>query len=315
MTALATNRRIRRLALAAVLALGLVAAGCGDDDDSESAEETRDTDETSTTEETAAQEPTAMPVTLTESAVQGLPDEVPAGLVDVTVTDETEGAGGEVNFARVEQGTTEEEFPAALEPVFEGGPFPDFFLNNAGAIERSTLALDAGSYIVWFDRASNLERESTQEDIVTASLEVTEGEDGAELPEADGSVTGTDYDFEVDVAAGPAQVNFLNESEEQFHHVVLVDFGTNDRQVVEDNLPAILESEDPSSLPEGIDGEQIDFEFGSSGVFGPGSAGTFEADFEEGTTYAALCFIQDRAGSAPHAVQHDMYEVFQVPAS
>jgi hypothetical protein len=32
----------------------------------------------------------------------------------------------------------------------------------------------------------------------------------------------------------------------------------------------------------------------TSGVFGPGGSGMFEAPFEAGHTYAALCFISDR---------------------
>ena len=35
---------------------------------------------------------------------------------------------------------------------------------------------------------------------------------------------------------------------------------------------------------------------------------------EEGHTYVALCFIQDRDGGAPHAIAHQMYDVFQVGA-
>ena len=33
---------------------------------------------------------------------------------------------------------------------------------------------------------------------------------------------------------------------------------------------------------------------------------------EAGHTYVALCFIADREGGAPHAMEHDMYEVFEV---
>ncbi len=51
--------------------------------------------------------------------------------------------------------------------------------------------------------------------------------------------------------------------------------------------------------PTGIDGSQITFEFAFSPVFGPGGSGTFEAPFEEGHTYAALCFISDREGGLP----------------
>lgn len=64
--------------------------------------------------------------------------------------------------------------------------------------------------------------------------------------------------------------------------------------------------------PAGINMSQVIFEFASSGVFGPDASGTFEAPFEAGHTYAALCFIQDREGGAPDAIQHDMYDVFTV---
>ena len=115
---------------------------------------------------------TPVEVMLTDSSIDGLPTELTAGLVDVTVTDETEAAGGEINFTRVEPGTDQEAFVAGLVPVFEGGPFPDFFLNNAGVVGASTIALDEGEYLVWIDLASNLDRTSTAEDIITAPLTV-----------------------------------------------------------------------------------------------------------------------------------------------
>ena len=197
-------------------------------------------------------------------------------------------------------------------PIFEGGPFPDYWLGNAGVVDRSLVTLDAGEYIVWIDLASDLDRTSTEDDIVTATLTVGDGDDDATLPDADRTITAEDYSFEVDVTAGPGTINFANTGPEQFHHALLVDFGTNDVATIEENLPAILEAEDPDDLPEGVDGEDIDFEFAVSGVFGPGSAGTFEADFQAGNTYAVLCFIQDRSGGAPHAIQNDMYSVFAV---
>jgi len=152
------------------------------------------------------------------------------------------------------------------------------------------------------------------------------------------ATTLADYEFEVDVAAGGSTVTFVNEGQE-FHHVVIVDFGTNDPEVVEENLLALLTGGPETSAPEesmpvesmpvgsmpvesmpvgsmplgpeGIDMSQINFDFALSGVFGTGSSGTFEATFEPGRIYVALCFITDRAG-APHAIQYDMYDVFTV---
>jgi hypothetical protein len=305
-------RRAPRLLVASVLALALTsAAACGDDDDPEASDDTT-SERTDQTE--ASAEPTALDITLTETAIEGAAEEIPSGLVELTITDETEGAGGEVSITHVEEGTDSTEFVSGLTPVFDGGAFPAYFLNNAGVTGSGTVVLEPGEYIVWFDKASELDRPSTADDIVTAPLTVTEGDDAAELPAADGTVTSTDYEFAVDVTAGASTVNFVNESQEQFHNVEIVDFGANDPQVIEDNLQAILEAEDPNSLPPGVDGSQINFDFGGSGVFGPGGAGTFDLTFEEGNTYVGLCFIQDRDGGASHAEEHDMYEVFRVDA-
>jgi hypothetical protein len=94
-----------------------------------------------------------------------------------------------------------------------------------------------------------------------------------------------------------------------------MDFGTNDPDVVEDEFMSLLESEgDPSAMGDSeLDMDQVDFEFGGSGVFGPdGAAGTFDASFQDGNTYVVVCFIQDRTGGPPHAIAYDMWQVFQV---
>ena len=135
------------------------------------------------------------------------------------------------------------------------------------------------------------------------------------IPATDGgSIRAGDYLFDADLTGAGSTVTFTNSSDNQFHHVVVLDFGTNDPALVEENLPAIVESEGEGPPPEGIDVEQVNFEFAVSPVFGPGSSGTFEAPFEEGHTYAVMCFIQDRDGGLPHAYQHQMYDVFQVGA-
>ena len=92
-----------------------------------------------------------------------------------------------------------------------------------------------------------------------------------------------------------------------------MDFGTNDpSRSSRRTSRRFLESEEDAPPPEGIDMEQVNFDFASSPIFGPGSSGTFEAPFEAGHTYVALCFIHDREGGLPHAFQHGMYDVFQV---
>jgi hypothetical protein len=254
---------------------------------------------------TAPAEIQPVALTLTATSIDGLPDDLVAGLVDVTVTDE---AGREVDFSRVEPGTDPAAFVTDLASVTnEGKPFPDYFLNNAGAIGHSLLTLDEGEYVVWTEPAEE------GGDFITATLTVGAGDDDAVIPPTDGgSIRGGDYLFNPSVTGAGTTVTFTNSSDNQFHHVIVMDWGTNDPALVEEFLPAFIESDGEAAPPESIDIEQVNFDFASSGVFGPGSSGTFEAPFEAGHTYAVMCFISDREGGLPHAIQHHMYDVFQV---
>ena len=145
-------------------------------------------------------------------------------------------------------------------PSLRGGPFPDFFLNNAGAVGHTITTLDAGEYIVWAELASD--DEDAPGEIIAVPLTVGEGDDDAVIPATDGgSIRAGDYLFDADVTAGGTSVTFTNSSDNQFHHVALMDFGTNDPALVEEILPAFLESEEDAPPPEGIDMEQVNPDF------------------------------------------------------
>lgn len=288
-------------------ALLLAAAACSDDEDGGGVATT-----------TVAQGPTEIEVTLTADGFEGMPSELPAGLVEVTVVNES-GDSASLDITRVPDGTTEDEFVVGLQPLLQGGPFPDLFQTNAGFqtdggdTQPYTLVLEEGEHIVWYELATAGDTEETAEPgVVTAELTVTAGDDDAELPDAEGEIIARDHEFEATLD-GPGTINFRNEGPQQFHHAVLMDFGTNDPAAVEEAFPSILESEgDPSPIEgaEDLDMDEVDFEFGGSGVFGPdGAAGTFEADIVPGHTYVLACFLQDRTGGPPHAIAHDMWEV------
>ena len=138
---------------------------------------------------TAPAEIQSVALTLTETSIDGLPDDLVAGLVDVTVTDE---AGREVDFSRVEPGTDPAAFVTDLASVTnEGKPFPDYFLNNSGAVGHSMLTLDEGEYVVWTEPAEE------GGDFITAALTVGAGDDDAVIPPTDGgSIRAGDYLFD-----------------------------------------------------------------------------------------------------------------------
>lgn len=294
------TRPIRARALgAAFLAGTLLIAACGDDDD------------TATGVDDGG-EPTALTLTLDDDGLTGLPDSFAGGAVEVTLTLEGTREFASVDFSKVDDGTTAEQFAEDILTVFEGNPFPEYVRNGAGveavqgAATTSTILLEPGTHVVWHDGAPG-EDEDAPPEIIATVVEVTSG--GGDLPDGDGTITARDYGFDVDVS-GPGTLVFRNDGPVQFHHAVLMDFGTNEPAAVEAALPALMESEGEGPPPDGIDMEQVDFEFGGSAVFGPGLGGTFEADVVEGNTYAVVCFISDRSGGPPHVFAHDMFEVF-----
>lgn len=304
-----------RMFLVGVVATMIIAAACGNDDGDDASTTTRAAATTTTAgTEVAAQ---VLDLAASEEGLTGLPAEIGAGVVTVrlTVSEALDSPDFELDFTRVAEGTSEEDFEAGLVPLLEGGPFPDFLLDNAGVgVGEFSIELEEGLHIVWFELGSGEDEgeDAAPPEIVTTTLTVT-GEAGGELPETGGTITATDYAFDVDVVAGDS-FTFVNQSRAQFHHAILLDFGTLDPATVEENLPAFIASEEGEEPPPAF--ADLDFESlfagGGSGVFGPGSAGTAMANLESGSTYAVVCFIQDRTGGPPHVVGHDMFEVFQV---
>jgi hypothetical protein len=249
---------------------------------------------------------TATQVTVTVNGDSiSVPSEIDAGVVEVTITGEMN-VGDEVDFTKVTAGTTEEQFIEGMLGVVEGGPFPDFFEGNAGVVAGPvpmSVTLEPGAYFVWTEGG---------EDLVTGEVTVT-GEAGGELPDTDGIITVRDYSFDVDVSAGDTYT-FKNEAANESHHAVLINFGDLDPALVEENLPAFIQADENTPPPDAF--AEVDFDnafIPGSGVFSPGFSGTFSTTLESGNTYVIACFIQDRAGSAPHVFAYDMFDAFQVP--
>lgn len=312
-----------RRALAACAVVGLLAAACGDDDGGPASSgepvpptTVAETDAEGAEGEAASETPAELTVTLADGALTLSSETVATGAVALTFENETDG-DADVDLTHVEDGTPVESFAEGFAPVLSGGPFPDFAIDNAGVsaaageFTTATVELDPGEYVVWsVPDGAGAEGPPGPEAFVTATLTVTDEEAGGAFPETEGVITATDYEFEAEVA-GSGLYTFINDGPDQFHHAQIVDFGSNDPETVEEKLPEIIDAPEGAEPPEGIDPSEVDFEFATTGVFGPGGKTTFEADFEEGNTYAVVCFIQDRAGGPPHAIANDMYEVFQ----
>lgn len=156
------------------------------------------------------------------------------------------------------------------------------------------------------DREMHMEQGMLQLVTVTGGADVTVDD----MPDNDGIVTASDYAFDVpELAAGEHTLTFANASDTQIHHLVLFGFaeGVDEAGAKEAFDQMMAAGEGPP--PEGVTPPD---EAGYAPVTGPGMATTFDLELEAGRTYAAVCFIQDRAGGPPHAMAHNMVEFFTV---
>ena len=293
-------RLVLRCLAGFVLLLG--AAACGDDDDGSAVQ--------------------AVDVVADDYAFATAPDEVEAGVIEVTFENQGE-VPHEAQIISIGD-TSVEQFVEDFGPVLEGGPFPDYVeeVSGVGEVEpgdtlTAKFTVTEGTY-VWFctlDGDAEDPEESGDPHFTRGMIRavtVVEGDDEPELADSGSSITAKDYSFEVDVKAGDQTVNFTNEGPEQIHHAILVAF--NEGTTEEDGREAItafLEAEEDSAPPPELDFETSDT-LGDSAVYSEGQGGTFDLTLESGRMYAVLCFLSDREGGPPHAIAHEMVEIFTV---
>lgn len=260
-----------------VLGMGLVASGCGDDDegggDSESGA------------------PTQVEIVATESgktAQLEVPASVEAGMAEITLTNEGEGPHS-AQLLRVEGERDEAEVLEGLDAAQRGEAFPDWFFAgggtgtvNPGESVTVTQELEAGStYWVVDDEA--------QGEPPLEPIEITgEGDDTA-LPETDNVVTAVDFGFEAETLAAGEAVTFKNEGVEP-HHMIAVPF-LDEEATIADIETFFEEEEGPPP---------VDFDSGVfTSVLEGGTEQVSGASLDAGR-YALLCFISNRDGGPPH---------------
>lgn len=156
------------------------------------------------------------------------------------------------------------------------------------------------------DNVMHLEKGMLQLVTVTGGADVTP----EDMPDSDGVVTAKDYGFDLpELTAGKQHLTFVNSSEEQIHHLVLFEFGEGVDEAAATEVFGKMMAAGEGPPPEGVTPPD---EGGYAPVTGPGMATTFDVDLKSGRTYAAVCFIQDRAGGPPHAMAHNMRQFFTV---
>ena len=317
------GRVVRGLVVLTMLT-ALVGA-CGDDDDAATTIEEDGGDDGGTAAD-------ALEITGVDYAYSSAPESLTAGLVELTFNND-----GTVphEAAFIEIGDTPlEQFITDFGPVLEGGPIPAYAEQisapaeiEAGESLDMTFTIPEGTYamICTLDGDKDAPPPAEGEEPAAGAphftigmaqvMEVGPAGDETELPDADGSITSSDYTFEADVEAGDTTINFVNDGPNEIHFAAIQMFPEGvDAAAAEAAFDALING-DPAAPPSEAAGPALGAEdVGFSGVFstGNGAQFTLPGGFQSGRTYLAACFISDRAGGPPHAIGQKMYKAWTV---
>ncbi len=234
------------------------------------------------------------------------PEAVEAGLVRLEFRNGTE-EGAEAQLLRLDDGHTVEE---ALEAIAaEDGKIPDWLHaeGGVGQIEAGTtgaveLVLEEDTYhVIDTGEPDGDDVQSHAEQGAVATLEVSGGDDDAELSEVDASIEMADYNFVTEgLTAGTNRLLLSNTGDELHHTLILpVTEGAEFSQVRE-----FMTSDGEGSGPPPVDFTKLK----GTTVLDPGRSQIEELELAAGR-YAFVCFITDRAGGPPHVEKGMLREV------
>jgi len=205
----------------------------------------------------------------------------------------------------------------------EGDPLPDYldqiavptsFLTvHPGDAAEATFTLTEGRYAMWcsYTKVAKGDQPAAHYQLgMMRELIVSDGIAEPALPEADGTITATDYALDVDIEAGDRTINFINEGPDQFHVSTVEVYPEGvDAEEAEEAFRTQLQ---PGPSPDGVPGAHG---LGFSGIFSEGLGGTFElydGTFESGRTYLFECFVSDRQGGKSHTKAYSMYRIVTI---
>ena len=229
-----------------------------------------------------------------------VPESVEAGLVRLDFQNGTE-EDAEAQLLRLDDGHTVEEALTAI--ASEDGKIPDWLHaeggvgmtkpGESGAVE---LVLEEGTYhVIDTGEPEGDDVKSHAENGATATLEVSEGDDGAELPEVDASIEMADWAFVTEGLKAGTNRFLLENTGEELHHTLIVPIneGATFAEVRE-----YMTSEEGDNAPPPVDFEKLE----GTTVLDGGRSQINELELAAGR-YALVCFLTDRAGGPPHVAK------------
>ena len=276
-----------RLLLLALGAVALIAAGCGDDEDSG--------DSGGASSLASSQKLT---ITATGPDEFKVPESAETGLTQITFVNNSDKPQG-VQMARVEGDHSAEEVAEVIKSAMRGGPLPDWFFLGGGVAE--TPAKKSGTVFQVLDPGTYYVVGQAPDSGVPITIEGDESDD--ELPEGTATVTASEYTFQAEgLKKGTNEVLFENVGAQPHH---LLAFPLKKGSSVADIRKFIEQgNQGPPPIDEAAGAETAILEGGDSQIV--------TLDLKKSGPYVLLCFISDRQGGPPHAVK-GMVAGTQVP--
>lgn len=278
-----------RLFLLALGAIALIAAGCGDEEDS------GDSGTGGGGGEASAQ---ALTITVTGPDEFEAPGSAETGLTEISLQNDSDRPAN-VQLVRVVGDHSAEEVATAIKSAMRAGPLPEWFLLGGGTSEAApgesvtvTQVLQPGTYYA-VGRAPD------------SGVPITvEGEESSEeIPAGTATVTAEDYSFETEgLRKGVNQVVFENAGEQPHH---LLAFPLAEGKTIQDVREF---AEGPGQGPPPVD----EASGAETAILEGGDSQLVELELKKSGTYALLCFIADRQGGPPH-VAKGMIGTVQIP--
>lgn len=230
-----------------------------------------------------------------------VPDSAETGLAEITFRNDGKG-DSDLQLIRVEGDHSPQEVVDGLGKATKGQAFPEWFFAGGGVgptppgeSRTVTQVLEPGTYYAFDTEGS--EGPPDPKSAAAASFEVS-GEESDEEVEADGTISAFEYGFEGDgLSSDQTEILFENSGDEP-HHIVYSPL--EDGTTVEDIEEFFKTEKGPFPLNEK--------ETRNTAVIEGGESQLVTLDLKPGR-YALLCFISDRQGGKPHALEGMVEEV------
>ena len=276
-----TDRTPRAWRILVALVLAGFATGCGDGDDSDGGP----AEPAAIVIEATSAEPPAFEAPATARAG--------AATIEFTNTSDDE---IDAQLVRVDGEREDADVLAELNKAKNGRRVARWFhgAGGAGATkpgETSTVTqvLEPGTYYV-------VGGDDAPDELAKIAVE---GEGGAELPEADGIVTATEYGFKgANLKAGGQRIEMRNEGRD-WHHFLGAELKEGATIADARRFLTMQKGRDPFASQEGAIG---------TAVMDGGVSQVIELNLKPGR-YALFCFISDREGGPPHIAKGMLSEV------